>query len=97
MPSTWRSRTNEQALEILNDKIDTLREVSYVFSQPINQGGQAFGTGGKGSPAGGFGNSSANQIFNPLTSSHNPNVTPSITKVTNPSVPVSVTVTLESN
>ena len=64
MPN-WRSKSSALFLEVLNDKIEELKNVSYNFSEIVNQKDNSFGVKGKGSPTGAFGATSGNQIFNP--------------------------------
>lgn len=65
MVSTWRSKSNALALETLNEKLEDLKNVSYNFSEIVNQRSDGFGVKGKGAPTGAFGATSGNQIFNP--------------------------------
>lgn len=65
MVSNWRSKSNAFALEILNEKIEDLKNVSYNFSEIVNQRADSFGVKGKGAATGAFGATSGNQIFNP--------------------------------
>ena len=68
MVSTWRSRSTEAVLESIMDKMDDIALQSSNFSTPVNEGGQKFGTGGKGSPTGAVGASGGNQFFPPTRS-----------------------------
>lgn len=47
------------------DKLQEIENISYSFSQPVNETGRTLGIKGKGAGSGAFGATSGNQIFNP--------------------------------